>query len=146
MKHQVAESVQVWRRIQASATSSNNGAASTTTTTDETVGRMSEDQARILQQKFATLRRQCRSQQRKLDRCTDATDEGEYARASMDLTICMAQTVCPVQHSALVQCLSSKNNNDEAIAQALSVVQECVTLQAEHHAAAKKEFPHVLKA
>jgi cytochrome c heme-lyase len=136
MKGQVQESVAVWRGIQAAA-----AAAKSQRKDDDDNDRsmLTETRARELSRAFFTIQSQCRTQQRALDQCET---EQEYARASIDVTLCMAQTVCPLQHSALVQCLN-QNDNEEAIAQAMSVVQDCVALQAQQHAQAKKQFPSV---
>jgi exosome complex RNA-binding protein Rrp42 (RNase PH superfamily) len=135
MKGQVQESVAVWRGIQAAAAAKSQ----LKDDNDHHDQMLTETRARELSRAFSTVQSQCKTQQRALDQCET---EQDYARASIDVTMCMAQTVCPLQHSALVQCLN-QNDNEEAIAQAMTVVQDCVALQAQQHAQAKRQFPSV---
>lgn len=154
MQSQRPESVQVWKNIQAAAASNKNEMARDNTLRhdNESIAgtkhqdpslAMNEAEAKTLAHEFANLMTQCRAQQVALDECeTDA----DCMRSNIDLTICMARRLCPVQQEALVQRLGSEDTDDDEIAQALSVVQTCLAHQAQKHASAKKQFPKVFSS
>lgn len=133
MKSQVKESVAVWQSIQAAAKKENkrdDGSGST----------MSEADAKELAQNFATMLTNCRKARTAVDQCAT---EAECARASVDLTICMGRSICPLQHDALMaNLLKDGDDADGAIEEALSRVSECVALKSQQHAVAKKNFPN----
>jgi cytochrome c heme-lyase len=138
MQSQVKESVAVWQSIQAAAAAkqktrgdNNNNPLSES---------MSEAQAKELAQNFATMLTNCRKAQAAVVECET---EAECARASIDLTLCMGQNVCPLQHEALIKFLSA--DDDGAIEEALTRVNECVTLKTQQHALAKEKYPKVFQ-
>ena len=138
MKSQVAESVTVWQQIQASKRQPQND-----DTTSETAATSSitEEHARELASKFAAMRKNCQAQQYTMDRCGN---DDECARASLDLTLCLGQHLCSVQHKALTERLVA--DDDAAIDDALQRVGDCVTLQTESRQAAKEKYPAIFSA
>ena len=139
MKSQVAESVTVWQNIQAAAKEKQQQRG----TVEEY--QITDEQARELAHQFAQMLHDCRTAQAAVDRC-DNDDSQAAARASLDLTLCLGQAVCPVQHDALVQRLHNNDNNDEAaVEEALRRVGDCVVHQTERHAAAKRQHPDLFK-
>ena len=138
MKSQVKESVAVWQSIQAAAKKQNtpddDGSSSSTPTE-----MMSEAQAKELAQNFATMLTDCRKARTAVDLCAT---EAECAHASMDLTVCMGRSLCPLQHEALMGQLLKDGDEDGAIEEALSRVGECVALKSQQHALAKKIHPN----
>lgn len=134
MKSQVNESVQVWQNIQADISASSRG------TKDDSSSKISnEAQARDVAKLFENTREDCRVARQALDGC-----EEDCARASMDLTLCMAKSVCPLQHGALITAL--KEDDDNSIEASLERVSECVALQTRRHAEAKQKYPALFSA
>ena len=58
-----------------------------------------------------------------MDACST---EQDCTCASMDLTMCMAQIVCPVQHGALVSALTEEDADDSQVETALTTMTDCV--------------------
>jgi len=143
MISQVQESVAVWNNIQRQVQQQKNSSADSD---DTLVSEISETEARQLEQNFATVLRQCRAAQETVDKCQNDVD---CARASIDLTLCMGKIVCPLQHNALLQQLNNNNNDDDddddAIEEALSRVNECVSLKTQQHTIAKKQYPKLFE-
>ena len=137
MKSQVAESVTVWQNIQAAKRQQENEDA---TSDFSATGNLTAEQATELASKFAAVRSECRAQQNAADRCS--TDD-DCARVSLDLTMCLGQQLCSVQHNALVERL--KADDDAAIDAALQRVSDCVVLQTERQQAAKEKYPQIFK-
>ena len=137
MKSQVAESVTVWQNIQAAKRQQENEDATSDSTTSAP-SKVTAEQAKELASKFAAVRNDCRALQNAVDRCAN---DDECARASLDLTVCLGQHLCSVQHKALVERL--KANDDAAIDAALQRVGDCVVLQTERQQAAKEKYPLV---
>ena len=134
MKNQVQESLQVWQNIQADvAASRGKGKQQERSGTD-----ISESKARELAEMFAKTMKDCQKNRRALDLCDT---EEDCARASMDFTLCMAKTVCPLQHKTLVSAL--QNDDDHAIEPALERVSECVALQSQLRSLAEKQHPNL---
>lgn len=132
MKSQVKESVAVWQSIQAAANQR---------TPDVTLlSNVSEATAIELAQSFATMLTNCRKAQAAVDQCET---EAGCARASIDLSLCLGKSLCPLQHEALVQRLNA--NDDDAIDDALSRVNDCVALKTHQHAILKETYPEVFQ-
>jgi cytochrome c heme-lyase len=129
MRSQVSESVEVWKSIQQQA-------AGRQSPDEATVPDISEAQAKELARNFATVRTECQKAQAAVDQCST---EEECARAALDLTMCMGQRVCPLQHEALVNVLAA--DDDATIEEALGRLNDCVALKTQQHAVAKEKFP-----
>lgn len=131
LKSQVSESVQVWQSIQASVAQSKSGQPAAST-----ISPISEHEARKLVADFTTATQKCQKQRTALNKCAS---EEECTRATMDLTIGMGQTLCPLQYQTLLQVLQQDDEN--TIEAALERVSECVTLKSQQHAVAKQQHP-----
>lgn len=139
MKSQVSESVQVWKNIKQQAGGKDSKESSVTQS-----NKLEEHQAKELAERFGRILRECSQQQQKMNKCHS---EQDCARASMDLTMCMAKLVCPLQHESLVQALTTDDDQhgDGKIEVALNHVNECVLLQNQRHAAAKEQYPNLFQ-
>jgi hypothetical protein len=136
MKSQVQESLEVWQNIQADVASSRSGNKLKEKNT------MSEEKARELAKLFGKI--DCGLERQALDGCES---EEEIARASMDFSICMAKTACPLQHGILVKSLQSDDDApDDAIEAALECVSECVAAQTRLYADAKQQHPKLFSS
>lgn len=136
LKSQVSESVQVWQSIQASVAQSKSGQA-----TDSTISSsITEQEAQKLVEDFSTATQKCQKQRNALDKCAS---EEECTRATMDLTIGMGHTLCPLQHQTLLKALQQDDEN--TIEAALERVSECVTLKSQQHAMAKQQHPKLFQ-
>lgn len=132
MKAQVAESIQVWSSIQSDVARSKGGRVPADATAAD-VPTISEDRARELANLFSRM--DCQQARRAVSECTS---DRSCARASMDLTMCMAKIVCPLQYTALVKSLQT---DYDAVDTAMERVSDCVELQTKHHILAKQQHP-----
>lgn len=142
LKSQVQESVQVWDSIQQNAKRQQQER--------EQSGAMpsiSEKEAAAIGQSFHQALRDCQEQQQKVNDCSN---EQECAKASMDLTLCMAKLWCPLQHAAVVSALqqddSSEEEYDARVSKALENVSECVSNTSQRAQLAKQHFPDSFSA
>lgn len=127
MKSQVMDSVKIWDNIQAAV---RDVRAATSAPRD-----LSESEIRQLAQSFDKAVRDCKNAKRKLEK---SRSEQDMAQASMDLTICTAKVVCPVQHGSLLEALTS--DREDTIEAAFSSVAECVALKSEQLAEGKAKY------
>eukprot|EP00957_Ditylum_brightwellii_P125828 9591932-Ditylum_brightwellii.AAC.1 len=65
---------------------------------NEEVMKLSKEEAIQVASNFSKLLQQCSEVQQMMNNCLT---EDECAKASLELTMYMAQVVCPIQHSAL---------------------------------------------
>lgn len=137
MKSQVQESLQVWESIQKSKQQKEQ---------DESVSQVSNEEAVAICKSFGEMLRQCQEAQAKLNQCET---EQECAEASMDLTLCMAKILCPLQHSAMVNALQQSSDKEEEynarLEKALENVTVCVAGVSQRAQLAKKAHPDVFK-
>lgn len=140
MRSQVSESVQVWESIQATARKKFQEPE------NEEAERLSSKDAKKLAASFSKMLKECRTEQHAIDHCES---EKECSKASVDLTICMAKIVCPIQHQALVKTVM---NDDESVTEEeseakveaiLAAVHDCVVLKTGQQRAAKEQYPHM---
>ena len=116
--------------------------ASSTITQTPTV---SDQQATRLALQLSQVLKQCQQAQTMLDKC-NADDTEAMQQATMQLTMCMAQVVCPLQHDALMKCILDDNgadddSNDVKVEVALDTTSACVSnffqkvqvAQTQHH-------------
>jgi cytochrome c heme-lyase len=134
LKSQLQESLQVWDSIQKAKQQKQMEA--------EMTKEMSEKEAVALAKSFSKVLRDCQEAQQKVNACES---EEECARASMDLTLCMAKQWCPLQHSAVVNALQSSSSNEEEydarVEKALENVSACVANTSQRAQAAKQQYP-----
>jgi len=130
MKKQLEESREVWRSIQADVAASKGGAQ------DKPKAKPTKRQAKEL----ADLYRQvdCNTQKAALDSCTDET---LFAQVSLDWTLCMGKTLCPLQHKSLTRALQDDNGVDEA----LERLSQCVAQKNDQYVDAKATFPSTFR-
>jgi cytochrome c heme-lyase len=151
MSQQVQESIQVWKSIQLSQKRQQNDEVVLVVEEHErnkdSVGRndgiveITEEQAREIANKFAMAIGDCQKAKQRMEKCTD---EEECARASMDLTMCMGERLCPVQHASLVKVLATtqdSNNEDGKIEASLETLTECVVWKTAQRRLAREQHP-----
>lgn len=131
MLSQVKESVQVWANIQA--------AASGKQAEEDSLPRLTEDQAKALVKDMGKALKTCTKQQKRLNTCQSDDD---CAKASLDYTLCMSKTLCPLQHQAFTKALQddSSAQADAKIESALEVVQTCVVQKTAQRNKAREVF------
>jgi cytochrome c heme-lyase len=134
MANQVQESINVWQNIQALRNKEllQEEASSMAAT------KISPAQAKEIAESFAKILKDCRVQQQGVQNCDS---EGDCAKASMDLTMCMGPILCPVQHKGLMKALNEQSDSDDKIGAALETLSECVVLQTAHRQLAKQQHP-----
>jgi cytochrome c heme-lyase len=128
MKSQLQESLDVWAQIKANAKEKSS--------MDALKQSISDEDAKALAKSFAQILKDCQEASSKMESSKSAE---EQQRASLDLTICMAKIVCPLQHKTLVKALGSDDEN--TIEAALDRVTACVVSNTSKRSAAKEKFP-----
>lgn len=106
---------------------------------------LSKSESQELITAFDKMQTSCKQQQHAVHACND--DES-CARSSMDLTICMAQFVCPLQHAALLTTLENdagKNDDEEMVESALLRMNECVMMKTKQYAQTTTTYPDLLQ-
>jgi cytochrome c heme-lyase len=145
MAQQVQESIQVWKNIQQSRKQQQQqqqkredveGEAAEVAEVMREMMTITESEAKDIALTFAKAIGKCRKQQRKMAECSS---EKEFATASMDLTMCMGSTICPVQHKSLVKVLGG--DDDDKIEAALETLTECVMLKTAERKVAREQHP-----
>ena len=131
MKSQVNESVQVWESIQQAA----RGIVA-----DKEVKPIDEETAKRVATNFASALKGCQKAKKKMDRCSS---EEDCARASVDLTLCMAKILCPLQQQKFTQTL--EDGNDDQIESSLNIVNECVIEKTREYKTTRDKFPALFK-
>ena len=131
MKSQVSESVSVWASIQAAA-------AGKATSNDDKLT-LSKADAQALVQDWTKALKACPTQQKQLNACT--TDE-DCAKASLDYTLCLSKTLCPLQQAAFTKALQEDDDAhaDAKIEAALEVVQSCVVRKTAQRNQARQDY------
>ena len=127
MKSQVQESVSVWASIQA--------AASGKPTENDDSLTLTKQQAEALVQDMGKALQNCPAQQKQLSTCTSDDD---CAKASLDYTLCLSKTLCPLQYSAFTKSLQD-DDAEAKIETALEVVQNCVVHKTAQRNQARKD-------
>lgn len=126
MKSTMEESLQVWDNIQQAAQEKKEQASQQQQPGGENTTPVSEAEAKALAKSLQTVLKECRAQQQKVGDCQ--SDE-ECAQASMDLTICMGQLWCPLQHEAMMKSLladDSTKGYELKVEKALENLSSCV--------------------
>jgi len=132
MKSQVKESVSVWASIQAAA----SGKAQEEDNSNNL--HLSKEEAEALVQDFGKALKACTEQQGRLNACT--TDE-DCAKASVNYTLCLSKSVCPLQHQAFTKSLQDDSPHADAkIESALEIVQNCVVQKTTQRNRARQDF------
>jgi hypothetical protein len=137
MTQQVHESIEVWKAIQRSRREQVEAETAPTSAPEaDAVLIVSDERAMQIANDFARAMRDCTKQRRAVE--NSASDE-EGSRASMDLTMCMGERLCPVQHKSLVKTLSG--DDDAKIEAALETLTECVLLRTAERRHAREQHP-----
>lgn len=133
MRSQVKESVSVWASIQAAASGKAQEGEE-----DGSSLPLSKEQAQALVQDFGRALKACPVQQKRLNTCESDED---CAKASVDYTLCLSKTICPLQHQAFTKSLQDESAHADAkIESALEVVQNCVVQKTSQRNEARKEY------
>jgi cytochrome c heme-lyase len=136
MKCQVSESVSVWQSIQLAAA----GSKTREEAQDDDSGQpaafnnippLSDKAAIDLAENLSRALEECRQAQEVIDSLGNDDDSSSYAKASMDLTICLGKILCPLQHSALTQ--AARGDNEDKMEAALASLNDCVLLKTTQH-------------
>ena len=150
LQKQVADSRAVWKQIQASVTIknkdmvTNEGVEDVDSKSNATKAQvMTESQAMETAKTFALMLKHCQQAQIQVDQCTNDT---ECAKASLALTLCMGQRICPLQHETVTQIINKgPAGHDKAWNAQVDVTLEnlasCVQLKSEQAALAKRLYP-----
>lgn len=137
MKSNVAESVLVWQSIQQKTSSGMNNNSNSSSS-------ISEKEAKDLANAFKNLKTECKHVQLALDGCRD---DDECTRMSIDLTLCMAKRLCPLQHQSLVKTLNDEGNDagGNLIDVALERVSNCISQKTLDYDHAKVLYPKIFR-
>ena len=115
LKAQLGESVKTWEGIIQSASKDNQHVS---------LPELSPSEVKATNKSLAQILVDCKAQQEAVAKCDS---EGECAKASMALSLCMAKLVCPIQHKAVVDVLHGKEDaNSAKIDVALENMVKCV--------------------
>jgi hypothetical protein len=77
----------------------------------------------------------------------ECSSEQEFSTASIDLTMCMGEIICPVQHNSLVKVLSDQGEeDDDRIEAALETLTECVMLKTAERRVAREQHPSLFES
>merc|ERR1719491_631416 len=156
MIKQVNESVDVWDNIQKQAINNNAKNISNDSSNDgnmiktELEIHITSEEAKLLSKSFAEVLKQCKEAKQTMENCEN--DE-EYAQASLALSMCMAQIICPLQHKTIVKTIhevgnnenDSSSNQDAKIDTALENMFLCVAKENEKVANARATFPDLFR-
>lgn len=142
LKSQVQESLQVWDSIQKARRQERIQQDEETETPI-----ISRKEADTIAKSFGQMLGDCRDAQEKVNKCDS---EEECARASMDLTLCMAKALCPLQHASVVKALheSSSENEQEYNARldkALENVSDCLATKSHRAQQARTAHPYAFE-
>ena len=140
MASQVQESVQVWQAMQDLAKQEKEQQQQQDSVDNMAVKatKISEDQAKIIALNFAKAIKDCKKATKRVANCTS---EEDCSKASVDLTMCMGQHICGVQHKNLVQTLET--SDDVKIEAALETLTECVMLKTAERRHAREQHPEL---
>jgi cytochrome c heme-lyase len=139
MASQVQESIQVWKAMQEQSRKEQQQQQSA----HDIVMDISEDQAKAIALNFAQAMKACTQAQKRIANCQS---EEECSKASVDLTMCMGQHLCIVQHKNLVQTLNTSDDADDAkIEAALETLTECVMHRTAERRHAREQHPSLFK-
>jgi len=157
MKGQMRESMLVWDNIQKNAKETKaqfqrEKEGKEPLSTPETPLEVSKEDAQQLAKSFAKVLEQCQEERKRMESC----DPEESAQASLALSMCMSQIICPLQHQTVVKTLHSQEDDgnqskkEEAIYEAkvdaaLVNMLNCVGRENERVAMAKAAHPIVFK-
>jgi cytochrome c heme-lyase len=151
MKKQLQESIEVWKSIQAAKKQQERQMAQQQEAKDELneipnvmteVMEITDAHARDIARNFAVAIRDCQKAKQRVENCAS---EEECSRASMDLTMCMGERLCPVQHASLVKVLSADDSNDGKIEASLETLTECVLLKTAERKVARQQHPRLFQ-
>jgi hypothetical protein len=166
LKQQITESEKVWDNIQRSVEQSKNPKETKSmilkqddipdeqkeNTTDNVKVDISDDEAREISKSFLSMLDKCKTAQQVVEKCKD---DAECAKASLALTMCLANVVCPVQQKAVAIALNADDFDpeDEKAAEAYNTRFEkalesmtiCVTAKSQQAAMAREKYPDLFK-
>ena len=151
LSSQVGESIQVWQSIQQMKQDQDaqkqRKEQEVDTSEDSTMNIvLSKAQAEQVASNFARVLKQCQSVQERVQNCTNDT---ECQQASIDLTLCMGELLCPVQHQAFTKALMSDDSNsdrqEQLIEVSLETLSDCVVHCTAERQAAREQYPQVFK-
>lgn len=132
MKMQVEESLQVWSKIKENAREQKEK--------QEILASISEKEAVAIAKSFSQVLKDCQDATSNMQ--ASQTEE-DHQKASLDLTICMAKIVCPLQHKTLVKALGS--DDEHTVEAALDRVTSCVVENTTRRSGAKEKYPHLFE-
>lgn len=153
MKAQLDESLQVWDNIQRSvagntskdqtqAASKNKKSESLSSLQKAEASKISEKEATLIANNFAKMLKDCTEQQQKLNQCKD---EEEYAKASLDLSLCMGKIMCPLLHKTMIESLHSEEEKtyDARVEKSLENLMVCIENENARVISARESNPEV---
>mmetsp|Transcript_20978 Transcript_20978/g.39202 ORF Transcript_20978/g.39202 Transcript_20978/m.39202 type:complete len:377 (+) Transcript_20978:2-1132(+) len=147
MAQQVQESIQVWKSIQQARKQQQQQEhleeeAEEVAEFMQEVMTITDSQAKEIAITFAKAIEDCQKERRNIANCSS---EEECSRASVDLTMCMGERLCPVQHKSLVKVLSDEDE-DQKIEAALETLTECVMLKTAERRVAREQHPSLFQS
>jgi cytochrome c heme-lyase len=150
MASQVQESVKVWQSIQQArrqqtreeeAAEMKEELKELAHVMDEAT-EITDEHAKKIAISFALAMKDCQKAKQRMENCGS---EEDCTRASMDLTLCFGERLCPVQHASFVKVLSASDDKDAEIEAALETVTECVMLKTAERRVARQQHPELFE-
>ena len=143
LKTQVEESKEVWKNMQKPVQRDTPDATINNKTSDTPA--VSVREATALSKSLLKIQQDCAAQQQALNECRN---DQECTQATLDYNICLASTWCPTPHQELMEALTGSNNDDdndvdEAVAQRLLRLTECVQAAQERTQLAREQHASV---
>jgi cytochrome c heme-lyase len=159
LKRQVADSENVWKDIQAHGSQLNKmlstgGPDSARVEELEEVQQQArpgipEKEAKALSMAFAQVVKDCQNAQKAMNSACAENDDAACAQASLQLTMCVAKIMCPVQHQAVAKSVHAVTENQEEydlrVDTALENATLCIGGVNERIAHAKMQHPELFK-
>lgn len=157
MVGQVKESIEVWDNIQKSAKEKADAlraeeeASTATLITTETNPaeeiQITNQEAIVLAKSFSNILKQCNEAKQAMESCEK---EDEYAQASLALSMCMAQIICPLQHKTVVKTIHSEDGeesemHERKVDSALENMMMCVGRENDKVSRARSTFPELFQ-
>jgi len=150
LKKQIQESERVWEDIQKRGAEMLKGGTTRQMMEASARPKISDVEAHALAKSFAEALKECQDAQKAVNELcsasnTDGEDDPKCAKASLQLTMCMAKILCPVQHKAVAQSVHAENLSEEEygmrVDSALKNVALCLGQVHETVAWAKEDHP-----
>mmetsp|Transcript_7538 Transcript_7538/g.18828 ORF Transcript_7538/g.18828 Transcript_7538/m.18828 type:complete len:513 (-) Transcript_7538:513-2051(-) len=153
MAKQVKESVEVWKSIQQTRVQQQQEkerleamAGDESDDGQEIVSfAIDEKRAKEIALNFAKALEDCSDARNAMGNCSN---EEEYSKASMDLTLCFGKHLCQVQHKSLLNVLndgSDDGSDDAKMEAALETLTECVMLKSTERRFAREQHPSLFE-